>query len=116
MGGRRVRVELQFNIRIQRLMIPADSTPPPSQAVAANPFDEAEEDAGFLAMLTHDAHHGQGQRIAGAAGHRLKEEGKALILLCGEAVAILILRSGDLPGAAQPKQATASLFSWITSR
>ena len=32
-----------------------DSTPPPSQAVAANPFEEAEEDAGFLAMLTHEA-------------------------------------------------------------
>ena len=32
-----------------------DSTPPPSQAVAANPFEEAEEDAGFLAMLTHGA-------------------------------------------------------------
>ena len=31
-----------------------DSTPPPSQAVAANPF-EAEEDVGFLAMLTHEA-------------------------------------------------------------
>ena len=30
-----------------------DSTPPPSQAVAANPFEAAEEDAGFLAMLTH---------------------------------------------------------------
>lgn len=32
-----------------------DSTPPPSQAVAANPFEAAEEDAGFLAMLTHEA-------------------------------------------------------------
>ena len=32
-----------------------DSTPPPSQSAAANPFDEAEEDAGFLAMLTHGA-------------------------------------------------------------
>ena len=32
-----------------------DSTPPPSQVVAANPFEEAEEDAGFLAMLTHGA-------------------------------------------------------------
>ena len=32
-----------------------DSTPPPSQSAAANPFDEAEEDAGFLAMLTHEA-------------------------------------------------------------
>ena len=32
-----------------------DSTPPPSQAVAANPFDAAEEDAGFLGMLTHAA-------------------------------------------------------------
>ncbi len=32
-----------------------DSTPPPSQSVAANPFDEAEEDAGFLAMITHGA-------------------------------------------------------------
>ena len=32
-----------------------DSTPPPSQAVAANPFDDAEEDAGFLGMLTHAA-------------------------------------------------------------
>ena len=31
-----------------------DSTPPPSQAVAANPFEAAEEDAGFLAMLTHE--------------------------------------------------------------
>ncbi|MEY8313031.1 hypothetical protein AALA61_13820 [Oscillospiraceae bacterium 42-9] len=30
-----------------------DSSPLPSQAVAANPFEEAEEDAGFLAMLTH---------------------------------------------------------------
>ena len=32
-----------------------DSTPPPSQAAAANPFEAAEEDAGFLAMLTHGA-------------------------------------------------------------
>ncbi|GFI45001.1 hypothetical protein IMSAGC019_00311 [Lachnospiraceae bacterium] len=32
-----------------------DSTPPPSQAIAANPFEAAEEDAGFLAMLTHEA-------------------------------------------------------------
>jgi len=32
-----------------------DSTPPPSQAVAANPFEAAEEEAGFLAMLTHEA-------------------------------------------------------------
>ena len=32
-----------------------DSTPPPAQAVAANPFDAAEEDAGFLGMLTHAA-------------------------------------------------------------
>ncbi len=32
-----------------------DSTPPPSQTVAANPFDAAEEDAGFLGMLTHAA-------------------------------------------------------------
>lgn len=32
-----------------------DNTPPPSQAVAANPFEAAEEDAGFLAMLTHEA-------------------------------------------------------------
>ena len=32
-----------------------DSTPPPSQSAAANPFEEAEEDAGFLAMLTHGA-------------------------------------------------------------
>ena len=32
-----------------------DSAPPPSQAVAANPFDAAEEEAGFLGMLTHAA-------------------------------------------------------------
>lgn len=32
-----------------------DSSPLPSQAVAANPFEAAEEDAGFLAMLTHGA-------------------------------------------------------------
>lgn len=32
-----------------------DSMPPPSQAVAANPFDEVEEDAGFLGMLSHGA-------------------------------------------------------------
>ena len=32
-----------------------DSTPPPSQTVAGNPFEEAEEEAGFLAMLTHEA-------------------------------------------------------------
>ena len=32
-----------------------DSTPLPSQSAAANPFEEAEEDAGFLAMLTHEA-------------------------------------------------------------
>lgn len=31
------------------------STPPPSQAVATNPFEAAEEEAGFLAMLTHEA-------------------------------------------------------------
>lgn len=31
------------------------STPPPSQAVAENPFEAAEEDAGFMAMLTHEA-------------------------------------------------------------
>ena len=30
-----------------------DSTPLPSQTAEANPFDEAEEAAGFLAMLTH---------------------------------------------------------------
>ena len=32
-----------------------DSSPLPSQSVAANPFEAAEEDAGFLAMLTHGA-------------------------------------------------------------
>ncbi|MCR2025988.1 hypothetical protein [Anaerotruncus colihominis] len=32
-----------------------DSTPPLSQAAAANPFEAAEEDAGFLGMLTHKA-------------------------------------------------------------
>ncbi|MDE7219321.1 MAG: hypothetical protein K2O45_06850 [Oscillospiraceae bacterium] len=32
-----------------------DSMPPPSQAVTANPFEAAEEEAGFLAMLTHEA-------------------------------------------------------------
>ena len=32
-----------------------DSSPLPSQSVAANPFEAAEEDAGFLAMLTHEA-------------------------------------------------------------
>lgn len=32
-----------------------DGSPLPSQAVAANPFEAAEEDAGFLAMLTHGA-------------------------------------------------------------
>ena len=32
-----------------------DSTPTPSQAVTANPFEAAEEDAGFLGMLTHGA-------------------------------------------------------------
>ncbi len=31
-----------------------DSAPPPSQSVAANPFEEAEDEAGFLAMLTHE--------------------------------------------------------------
>ena len=31
-----------------------DSTPPPSQTVTVNPF-EAEEEAGFLGMLTHEA-------------------------------------------------------------
>lgn len=30
-----------------------DSSPPPSQAVTANPFEAAEEDAGLLAVLTH---------------------------------------------------------------
>lgn len=44
-----------------------DSTPPPSQSAAANPFDEAEEDAGFLAMLTH-----------GAASAELSERGERL--------------------------------------
>ncbi len=47
-----------------------------------------------LEVRVGDAHHGQGQRIAGTAGHRRKEEGKALILLCGEAVTILVLRCG----------------------
>ena len=42
-----------------------DSTPPPSQAVAANPFEAAEEDAGFLAMLTHEAPALQGERYHG---------------------------------------------------
>ena len=32
-----------------------DSTPPPSQNAAANPFEAAEDDAEFLAMLTHEA-------------------------------------------------------------
>ncbi|WP_322200903.1 hypothetical protein [Acutalibacter intestini] len=32
-----------------------DSSPLPSQAVAANPFEAAEEDAGLLAVLTHEA-------------------------------------------------------------
>ena len=32
-----------------------DRTPLPSQSAAANPFEEAEEDAGFLAMITHEA-------------------------------------------------------------
>ena len=31
-----------------------DSMPPPSQAAAANPFEAAEEDSEFLAMLTHE--------------------------------------------------------------
>ena len=31
-----------------------DKSPLPSQAVAANPFEAAEEDAGFQAMLTHE--------------------------------------------------------------
>ena len=39
-----------------------DSMPPPSQAVAANPFDEVEEDAGFLGMLSPLCH---GQIIRG---------------------------------------------------
>ena len=47
-----------------------------------------------LEVRVCDAHHGQGQRIAGTAGHRLKEERKALVLPCGKAVAILILRCG----------------------
>ena len=33
-----------------------------------------------LEVRVCDAHHGQGQRIAGTAGHRLKEERKALVL------------------------------------
>ncbi len=32
-----------------------DSTPPPSQPAATNPFEAAEEETGFLAMLTHGA-------------------------------------------------------------
>ena len=32
-----------------------DSTPPPSQTAAPNPFEAAEDEAGFLAMLTHGA-------------------------------------------------------------
>ena len=32
-----------------------DSSSPPPQSAAANPFEEAEEDTGFLAMLTHGA-------------------------------------------------------------
>ena len=44
-----------------------DSTSPPSQSVAANPFEEAEEDAGFLAMLTH-----------GVASPDLSESGERL--------------------------------------
>ncbi len=79
MGGWGVHVELQFNTGIQRLMIPA---------IAGGGFHIR------LEVRVGDAHHGQGQRIAGAAGHRLKEEGEALILLCGEAVTILILRCG----------------------
>ena len=79
MGGRRVRIELQFNTGIQRFMIPA---------IAGGGFHIR------LEVRVGDAHHGQGQRISGAAGHRLKEEGKALILLCGEAVTIRILRCG----------------------
>ena len=79
MGGGRIRVELQFNTGFQRLMIPA---------IAGGRFHIR------LEVRVRDAHHGQGQRIAGAAGHRLKEEGKALVLPGGEAVAILILRCG----------------------
>ena len=44
-----------------------DSTPPPSQTITTNPFDEAEEDAGFLGMLTHGAaslgSSGEGKRL-----------------------------------------------------
>ena len=50
-----------------------------------------------LEVRVCDAYHRQGQRIAGTAGHRLKEKGKILILPflpCGKAVAILILRCG----------------------
>ena len=79
MGGGRVRVELQFNTGIQRLMIPA---------IAGGGFHIR------LKIRVRNAYHRQGQRIACAAGYRLKEEGKALILLCGEAVTILILRCG----------------------
>ena len=32
-----------------------DSTPPPSQAVEVNPFEAAEDEAGFLAILSHQA-------------------------------------------------------------
>ncbi len=32
-----------------------DSTPPPSQSAAANPFEAVEDEAGFLATLTHGA-------------------------------------------------------------
>ena len=32
-----------------------DDTPPPSQDVQPNPFDVAEDEAGFLAMLSHQA-------------------------------------------------------------
>ena len=82
MSGGRIRVELQFNTGIQCLMIPA---------IAGGGFHIR------LEVRVCDAHHCQGQRIAGAAGHRLKEKGKILILPflpCGEAVAILILRCG----------------------